>query len=134
MSGITKQDFPWVEPAQSLQWRFFKRAIDVLEGRGNRVFVLLGPFNEHILADESRQRYHEVRAALEAGLKAQGVEYYTPAPLASDQYGDASHPLAPGYEALARVVISSAALKKTPPEHIPYTRRTPGSERIAAAH
>ncbi len=104
--GITRQDFPWVEPAKSLQWRFFKKAIVVLEGRGNRVFVLLGPFNEHMLTDESRQRYHGVRAALEAELRSQGVAYHAPAPLASDQYGDASHPLAPGYEALARELFS----------------------------
>jgi len=108
--GVSKQDFPWVEPARSLQWRFFKRAIDVLEGRGNRVFVLLGPFNEHMLTDESRQRYHEVRAALEAALRAKGVAYHAPAPVASDQYGDASHPLAPGYEALARALFAHLPL------------------------
>ena len=103
--GITRQDFPWVGPAKSLQWRFFKRTIDVLQGRGNRVFVLLGPFNEHMLTDESRQRYRKVRTALEADLKMQGVAYHAPAALASDQYGDASHPLAPGYEVLARQLL-----------------------------
>jgi hypothetical protein len=56
------------------------------------------------------QRYHEVRAALEAELKAQGVEYHAPATLASDQYGDASHPLAPGYETLARELLSHLPL------------------------
>ncbi len=108
--GITRQDYPWVEPSMSLQWRFFKRAIDVLKNRGNRVFVLLGPFNEHLLTDRSRQRYHEVRAALEAGLKAKGVRYDAPDPLASDQYGDASHPLAAGYETLARDVLTHLVL------------------------
>ncbi|MGC8642182.1 MAG: hypothetical protein ACP5XB_20145 [Isosphaeraceae bacterium] len=103
--GITRQDFPWVEPAKSLQWRFFRKAIDVLQSRGNRVFVLLGPFNEHLLTDASRQRYQRVKAELEAGLKAKGVAYFAPAPLASEQYGDASHPLAPGYEALARELL-----------------------------
>jgi len=103
--GVTKQDFLWVEPAKSLQWHFFLRTIDVLQRRGNRVFVLLGPFNEYMLMNKSRQRYHEVRAAMEDELKAKGVEYYAPAPLASDQYGDASHPLAPGYEALARELL-----------------------------
>ncbi len=111
--GITKQDFPWVEPASSLQWRFFKKAVDVLKARGNRVFVLLGPFNEHLLTEQSRERFHSVRAALEAELKARGVEEYSPLALASDQYGDASHPLAPGYEALARAVDASPALRCT---------------------
>jgi hypothetical protein len=102
---ITRQDFPWVDPVKSVQWRFFQKAIDILQSRGNRVFVLLGPFNEHLLTDESRQRYHVVRAALEAGLKAKGVESFAPTPLASEQYGDASHPLASGYNALARELL-----------------------------
>ena len=70
--GITRQDFPWVEPAKSLQWRFFKKAIDVLKRRGNRVFVLLGPFNEHMLTDQSRQRYHEVRDSTGSGAQGAG--------------------------------------------------------------
>ncbi len=107
---ITRQDFPWVEPAKSLQWRFFKRTIDTLKGRGNRVFVLLGPFNEHMLTDSSRERYQSVKALLEEGLKSQGVEYFAPAPLASDKYGDASHPLATGYETLARELLTQLRL------------------------
>lgn len=103
--GGTRQDFPWVEPSRSLQWRFFQQAIDVLQNRGNRVFVLLGPFNEHLLTDGSRQRYQQLKAELEAGLKARGVAYFAPQPLASDQYGDASHPLATGYRALARELL-----------------------------
>ena len=71
---IARQDFPWVEPANSLQWRFFKRSIDVLKARGNRVFVLLGPFNEHMLTDRSRERYHQVRDFLEAELTLKGVD------------------------------------------------------------
>ena len=84
--------------------------IDTLKGRGNRVFVLLGPFNEHMLTDSSRERYQSVKALLEEGLKSQGVEYFAPAPLASDQYGDASHPLAPGYETLARELLTQPRL------------------------
>jgi hypothetical protein len=103
--GFSKQDFPWVAPAKSLQWRFFRKVVEMLQGRGNRVFVLLGPFNEHMLTVESRQRYHEVRRAVEVELKAGSVEYYAPAVLPSDQYGDASHPLAPGYAALARELL-----------------------------
>jgi hypothetical protein len=101
-SGITKQDFPWVDMETSLQWHAFQRVVDVLRRRENRVFVLVGPFNEHLLTPESRQRYQAVKTTMAAWLEAQQVPHLVPPPLPSEQYGDASHPLAEGYAALAR--------------------------------
>ncbi len=49
-TGIPVQDMPWIELGSSLQWAAFERAIRVLESRGNDVLVLVGPFNEHLLA------------------------------------------------------------------------------------
>jgi hypothetical protein len=111
--GITKQNFPWVDPGSSLQWRFFRRAIEILQRRGNRVFVLVGPFNEHMLNETSRRRYREVKAAIEAGLSVMEIPYFAPPPLPSELYGDASHPLAAGYAALARQL--SARLSRSVP-------------------
>jgi hypothetical protein len=101
-SGISRQDYPWVDPDSSLQWHAFRRVVEVLRGRGNRVFVLVGPFNEHLLTPESRQRYQAVKATIAAWLEAQQVPHLVPPPLPSEQYGDASHPLAEGYAGLAR--------------------------------
>lgn len=103
--GITRQDFPWVDLAGSLQWRSFLRTIDLLRGRGNRVLVLVGPFNESMLTDESLKRYHQLQAEVADGFHARGVEYLMPPALASHLYGDASHPLAAGYEELADTVL-----------------------------
>ena len=50
VSGITKQDYPWVDLKTSLQWQAFQGVVEYLKRRGNRVFVLVGPFNEHLLA------------------------------------------------------------------------------------
>jgi hypothetical protein len=102
-SGITVQDFPWVDPETSLQWHAFQRVVAVLQQRGNRVFVLVGPFNEYLLTPASLERYQHIKATVAAWLEAQHVSYAIPPPdlLSRDQFGDASHPLASGYADLA---------------------------------
>jgi hypothetical protein len=101
-NGIARQDFPWVRLDSSLQWQAFLRTVEILQRRGNRVIVLLGPFNEHMLVDRSLGEYRKLKAEMEAALRGRGLTVHAPPALPSDQYGDASHPLAPGYAALAR--------------------------------
>ena len=101
-SGITKQDYPWVDLDTSLQWQAFQSVVELLQQRGNRVFVLVGPFNEHLLTPESLKRYQQVKATIAAWLQEKQVPHAVPPPLPSEQYGDASHPLAEGYKQLAR--------------------------------
>jgi len=100
--GIEKQDFAWVDLETSLQWRFFRQAIEVLQARGNKVFVLVGPFNEHMLNAESLKTYTARKRAVAAWLEANQIPHAAPPPLPSDLYADASHPLAEGYRLLAR--------------------------------
>ena len=52
--GMSRQDIPWVDFASSLQWAAMQRLISQLTSRGCPVFVLVGPFNEHMLTDASR--------------------------------------------------------------------------------
>jgi hypothetical protein len=101
-SGIAEQDYPWVDLETSLQWQAFRRVVRILRDRGNRVFVLVGPFNEHLLTRESKQRYSVVKQTITAWLEGEAVAHAAPPPLPSAQYGDASHPLAEGYRTLAR--------------------------------
>jgi hypothetical protein len=101
-SGIAQQDYPWVDLATSLQWHAFQGTVELLLQRGNRVFVLVGPFNEHMLRPESRQRYEQVKATIAAWLVEKKIPHAIPPALSSDRYGDASHPLAAGYQELAR--------------------------------
>ena len=100
--GIRPQDFAWVDLETSFQWESFRRALGILRGRGNRVFVLVGPFNEHLLTETGRAGYARVRDGIAAGLQAEGVEPAVPPALPSGLYADASHPLAEGYAELAR--------------------------------
>lgn len=112
-SGIVRQEFPWVDLASSLQWPAFQRAVALLQQRGNRVFVLVGPFNEHMLTRINRQRYQETKTAIAAWLTSRQIPHLVPPPLASEHYGDASHPLPEGYEALARQLLAEASLFST---------------------
>jgi hypothetical protein len=113
-SGITRQDYPWVDLETSLQWRAFRDVVELLRKRNNRVFVLVGPFNEHLLTPESLQRYRQVKATIAQWLQEAQVPHAVPSPLPSKYYGDASHPLAPGYALLARESLIQEWMGKDP--------------------
>jgi hypothetical protein len=113
-SGIGKQDYAWVDLETSLQWQAFRRAVEVLQARDNRVFVLVGPFNEHLLNPESSEMYQKVKAGIRAWLQSAAIPHVVPKPLPSDQYGDASHPLARGYEMLARRLLQETSFPRPP--------------------
>ena len=100
--GLDRADFPWVNLDTSLQWRQFRRSVDVLTSRGNRVFVCVGPLNEHMLTDSSRLTYLALTRAIERWLQENAVPHFMPAALPSDLYADASHPLSEGYALLAK--------------------------------
>jgi hypothetical protein len=100
--GIPPQDMPWIDLDTSLQWRAWREAAEDLRSRGNRVLVVVGPFNEHLLTPPSRQRYASLRAQVVDWLRSRDFHHVAPPALPSDEYGDASHPLAIGYERLAR--------------------------------
>lgn len=106
------QSFDWVSPSDSLQWDFFKRSVTTLQRRGNSVFVLVGPFNEHMLTEENRNAYQALEAQISAWLEQNGIAYASPEPLPSETYADASHPIESGYVILARQLLGDASFKK----------------------
>ena len=112
-SGIPKQDYAWVDLGTSLQWQAFKSLVELLEQRGNRLFVLVGPFNEHLLNPDSLERYQKVKATIAAWLQEKKIPHAVPAALPSEHYGDASHPLAAGYEQLAKQLTSDPFFEST---------------------
>ncbi|MBN1419895.1 MAG: hypothetical protein JXP34_14030 [Planctomycetes bacterium] len=99
--GIARFRPPWVDLETSFQWRSFREAVRLLSERGNRVFVLVGPFNEHMLEDESLRTYETLKGGIAAWLREQGIPHAVPAALPSEVYADASHPIAEGYRTLA---------------------------------
>lgn len=106
-----KQDMAWVDLETSLQWRFFRQAVQWLRDRGNEVFVLVGPFNEHMLTDQNKATYGRLKDGIEAWMRENRVPYLIPAALPPECYVDASHPPAEGYALLARTVMESPSFK-----------------------
>jgi hypothetical protein len=100
--GGVRQTMEWVDLDKSVHWRSFRRAVEILRERGNEVFVLVGPFNEHLLTDAGLERYRAIKSGIDAWLASQSVPHLVPEVLPSEIYPDASHPFAAGYEMLAR--------------------------------
>ncbi len=109
-AGTTR--FDWVGLDKSLQWAAFQRVIAILRERGNQVLVVVGPFNEHIMAAENRPAYRRIREDIVAWLATNQIAYVAPEPLPSDRYADASHPLTEGYRLLASQLYRNAAFQK----------------------
>ncbi len=101
----------WVELDGSLQWHFFRRTVHLLRRQGNRVFVLVGPFNVHMLLEDSPAVYQRRMDEVRAWLDREGVPHYAPPPLPSELYADASHPLAEGYRRLAEQLFQQEAFR-----------------------
>ena len=110
--GITPQNLPWVEAERSYQWAAFRQTVRLLRSRGNRVFVLLGPFNTYLLTPESRSRYQALVSAMEKWLQREKVPYCAPRVLSTDMYADASHPLGDGYREIAKELLGSASFRQ----------------------
>ncbi len=111
-SGVERQDFPWVPLEQSYQWERFRRAVDLLQARGNHVFVLVGPMNTHLMTEASRRRYDQLQGEMEAWLKAHAIAYSAPPALPSELYADSSHPLKAGYARLAKELYGDGSFRE----------------------
>ncbi len=101
----------WVELKTSLQWLFFRRSVELLRHRKNTVFVLVGPFNEHILDADSLDTYRNLKTEIEIWLKRNNVPYYMPEVLPARLYVDPSHPLGEGYTAIAKGLFQNTAFR-----------------------
>ena len=109
-SGTTH--FDWVDLNASLQWGAFQRTVKLLEARGNHVLVILGPFNEHMIAEENRDVYRQRRGGAAAWLARHQIDHIVPEALPSPLYADASHPLTEGYERLAQQIYQDEAFQR----------------------
>jgi hypothetical protein len=106
-----KQEMAWVDLETSLQWRFFRQAVQFLQERGNKVFVLVGPFNEHMLTDQNKLVYGRLKAGIETWMQENHIPCLIPAALPPECYVDASHPPAEGYAILAKTLMESPSFK-----------------------
>lgn len=110
--GIRRFAPPWVTLNSSFQWQCFTETLEALRGRGNRVFVVVGPFNEHLLTKESLDAYSTLKAAAGRWLRDNRIPHYIAPVLPSETYADASHPLAEGYRILAEGLAQDEAFRE----------------------
>jgi len=106
-------DLQWVALEASLQWRFFQSSVKILKARANTVFVLVGPFNEHMLQGQSVDTYRKMKEEIVAWLNQNDVPYYIPPVLASKLYRDVSHPLSEGYAMLAKQLFENESFRSS---------------------
>ncbi len=109
--GLRRVTPDWVPLDESLQWQFFRQTIHLLQQRGNQVFVLIGPLNEHMLTETGRAEYTQLKEQAAAWHAQQGIPHFAPAALPSPLYADLSHPTADGYAQLAREMLEQEALR-----------------------
>ena len=83
----------------------------LLQSRGNDVLVVVGPFNEHIMAEENRPAFRRLRDGIADWLAKNHVPHIVPATLPSALYADASHPLTEGYQRLAEELWGDAQFR-----------------------
>lgn len=110
-NGSTPTSFEWVDLNVSLQWAAFQRTVKQLRERGNSLFVIVGPFNAHMVAPDQRTTLTRMQESIAAWLKANGTPSLVPEVLPSDLYADASHPLTAGYSLLAHNIYQSPEFK-----------------------
>jgi hypothetical protein len=109
--GPGQTTLQWVELETSLQWLFFRRSVELLRRRNNRVFVLIGPFNEYKLDTDSIDTYRNMQVEIEAWLRRNNVPYYMPGVLPRHLYVDTSHPFSDGYAALAKQLFENDSFR-----------------------
>lgn len=103
--------FEWVPLEASLQWQAFQRIVRCLRDRGNDVLVILGPFNEAMVAQSQRPTFRQLRDKIAIWLVDNHVAHVVPDTLPSELYADASHPLTEGYAKLGKQLLKSTAFR-----------------------
>jgi len=102
-----KMDTEWPVLEEHGQWQAFERLLDLLELRQNRVLVLLGPMNEHMMRPPMLEGYQRLKKRIQEKLAIRGVPCFAAPVLRSEYYTDICHPLGAGYEELARELLKS---------------------------
>jgi hypothetical protein len=106
-SEKVKLDALWPVLEGHGQWKAFERVLDLLEARQNRVMVLLGPMNEHMMSDRMRAGYLALKRKIQNKIESREILCFVAPPLKSAHYSDICHPLGAGYEELARELLKS---------------------------
>lgn len=106
--GLKSQSFDWVATEESLQWSAYRRLVKLLRERENKLYVVLGPFNEHLVLPANRVGIQRWKEKVVTWLRESQVPVIVADTLATQVYADASHPLTLGYQHLAAQVAKDS--------------------------
>lgn len=110
--GITPQNWDWIPPEKSRQWKALTEIINILQRNNNKVLVMLGPINPYILTPESLSKYRKLQNEMKDFLDKKNVASYIVPDMPSETYADASHPLEKGYQIIADKLYETDFVKK----------------------
>jgi hypothetical protein len=99
--NIEPENYQWVRLDTSIQWKYFKKTVELLMQRGNSVFVLVGSFNPYIILSDSLPQYQNLRKEFRQELDVMQVNYIVIPDMPSEYYTDASHVDSRGYKMIA---------------------------------
>ena len=91
------------------------------------MLVVLGPFNEHHVAENQRPACRTLGHGIARWLSQDNVAVVIPQTLPSDLYADTSHPLTAGYAMLAEQIWKDAAFQRW------FSASTPSPDRHAGS-
>lgn len=103
----SQRSLDWISLENSLQWNAFKNLSTELISRSNDLFVLIGPLNNHMFNKMTTSKANQLRDEASEWLKSMHIDHWSPDPLPSNHYADASHPLTHGYEMLAKELLKN---------------------------
>ena len=104
---MTGRDMDWVQPGNSLQWRYMLASIRRLKEQGNNVTAVITPFNAFMLTEKSRIERDMIISIIQTGLAAEGIKSFSPVLDKAEYYADLSHPVAAGYGIIASWLMSN---------------------------
>jgi len=107
-------DEPFLDPAESIQFGLFLDAVEGLKKKNTRVFIMIGPYNQHYLVPESRERLFAMVEKIKAVFDERGYQYFDTftVGLPSDTFGDSCHLLREGHDMLAKKMAADPAFRK----------------------
>ena len=101
---------PFIDISESIQFKCYLEALDILKKKNTRIFILLGPFNTYMFTPESQKKLIAMMDEVKKRFDTLGYPYFDSLNigLTSETFGDTCHLLKEGH-----IILADALLKDT---------------------